>query len=282
MLQEIPGAKSRTRGWLLVALVALIGVLPYRVVAASHAESLQASTSVQATVPPAPPAPPALPPPPPALPAPPPPAPPTPPSPPAPPASGFHGHDVDIDIDSNARQGLALFDGGTVLISGTSADEAEAKRLHAARPDAPLLWLRRADQGYVIRDPTTIERARRILASVQDYWRHAGRFEGAEWRIKGPMEGLQAWQDSVQAQRSALQADPDAPAFKQRLASLDRQQRDITARLGELRRQLAALQPQIDAMGRQQQAVTENAYRQMSELVADAAAKGQAQRTAPR
>lgn len=182
---------------------------------------------------------------------------------------------MDIDIDSNAREGLALFDGDTVIISGTSADEAAAKLLHA-RSDGPVLWLRRGDQAYVVHDPAMLQRARMIYAPVEDYWRQAGGFEGKEWAIKGPMEGLQAWQASVQSQRVELLADPGAPAYRERLASLDSQQRDITQRLATLRQKLAALQPQIANMQKQRQATQAEVNRRISALIDDAVASGAA------
>ena len=281
MLQQTSDTMSRARGALLVALVALAGVLPYRVVAASQPARIASAPghvvagTAMPSLPPPPPAPPALtPPPPPALP--PQPSAPPPAPPPAPP-SGFHASNVDIDIDSDAKQGLALFGDDTVIISGTAVDETQAKRLRAAS-DKPLLWLRRGNQGYVIRDPAVVERARALLQPVGDYWRNAGRFEGKKWALKGPMEGLEAWRDSVRAQRRELQANPDAPAFKAVMASLDAQQREIARRMDRLQRQLAALQPKITAMDRQRETVTADAYRRMSALVADASAKGQVER----
>ncbi|HKR78012.1 MAG TPA: M56 family metallopeptidase, partial [Rhodanobacter sp.] len=57
MLQQTPTAMPRVRGWLLVALVALIGVLPYRVVAdaASPATSGSVAAAYLPSTPPPPP-----------------------------------------------------------------------------------------------------------------------------------------------------------------------------------------------------------------------------------
>ncbi|OOG40454.1 peptidase M56, partial [Rhodanobacter sp. C06] len=49
MLQQTPAAMPRNRGWLLVALVALIGVLPYRVVADAAQPATAGSTPISAT-----------------------------------------------------------------------------------------------------------------------------------------------------------------------------------------------------------------------------------------
>ncbi|MBD8874404.1 M56 family metallopeptidase [Rhodanobacter sp. DHB23] len=272
MLQQTTTAMPRARGWLLVALVALVGVLPYRVVAGDQAAraAVPAPTSSIA-LPPPPPAPPAqMPdaPPPPRI------APPPPPPPPLPvPPAGFGAHNVEIDIHSDAREGLALFDGDTVIINGTTTDEAAAKRIRV-KSDEPLLWLRRGGQAYVVHDRAMIQRARDMPAPLEDYWRNAGSFEGKQWSIKGPMQGLQAWQDSVQAQREKLLATPDAPESRQRLADLDQQQQQITVRLADLKHELGALQPQIEAMQKQRQTAESEVERRKSALIDDALAKG--------
>jgi len=284
MLQQTTTALPRVRGWLLIAVVALIGVLPYRVVAGDHAAPSSMPASASSIAPPPPPAPPPLAPLAPpaevnvAL-APPPPKPPVPPPPPPyppPPPAGFGSHNVDIDIHTDAHEGLALFDRDTVIINGTSADEAAAKRIHA-QSDQPLLWLRRGKQAYVVHDRAMIQRARDISMPLNDYWRHAGSFEGRQWSIKGPMQGLQAWQDSVQGQRKELLADINAPDAKQRLADLDQQQQQITMRLADLKQQLTALQPQIASMQEQRQTAEAEVEQGKSTLIDDAIAKGMAQ-----
>lgn len=140
-----------------------------------------------------------------------------------------------------------------------------------------MFWFRRGSHAYVIRDPAYVARARALYAPVRDYWRDAGRLEGAQWSLKGPLEGLADWQRDVQAQRRELLADPGQPAAKERLADLDRQQREIGTRMTELRRQLAELQPQLDALARQKQQLAAQADRQASALVDEALAKGLAQ-----
>lgn len=177
MLQQATTAMPRVRGWLFVALVALIGVLPYRVVAGDHAATAAVPASASSIAlppplppPPAPPVPPApnalttpLPPPPGIAlsPPPPPPAPPTVPMPPPAPNFGFHANNVSIDIESDMQRGFVLFDGSNLTIHGTEADATAVK--HLPKTGGPLLWLRSGDKTYVTHDKAAIERAKQIL-----------------------------------------------------------------------------------------------------------------------
>lgn len=177
MLQQTSTAMPRTRSWPLVALVALAGVLPYRVVASDHATTTPSSqppahANTTWTPPPPPPVPnvpnvspplpgAASPPPPP----PPPPVPPTPPLPPPAPDFGFHASSIDIDIGPHLKQGYALFDGHHLTVRGLPADAAAIE--HLPKTGAPLLWIRRGDQAYLTHDAATIAHAQAIMAPLQ-------------------------------------------------------------------------------------------------------------------
>jgi hypothetical protein len=140
-----------------------------------------------------------------------------------------------------------------------------------------MFWFRRGDHSWVIRDPAYVDRARDAYAPVTAYWRDAGKLEGEQWKLKGPLEGLQALRRSIEAQRRELRADPQAPGAAPRLASLDEQQRDVDARMASLRKQLAALQPQLDARVQRQRTVLAAADRHASQLLDEAIARGLAQ-----
>ncbi|MEO6927388.1 MAG: M56 family metallopeptidase, partial [Rhodanobacter sp.] len=226
-------SRRHLRGWLLVALVAVAGVLPYRVTAASsqhhHATLPAASSSTMAPLPPipsippappmnAPPAPAAMVPPPPMGPPPPPPppiAPPPPPSPPPPPRdTGFSAQHVDIETTNDAQNGFALFDGSSkITINGSNADLDAVRKLHATNKS--MLWFRRGDHAYLIRDKAMLERASRIYAPVTELARQQGELAGQQGASAGRQAGLAA-QDA---------------AFAQQQAALGRQQAELAARL---------------------------------------------------
>jgi len=308
MLQQaVNETTPRARGWLLVVLVALAGVLPYRVTAA---DTKQAQDSAQtpdyfAQVPPAPPAPPAPPPAPSAPPATPPPAPPTPPAPPAPPATpnlGFNARYVDIDTHSNASRGIALFDGDTVMISGSDSDLADVQRLHKSS-DRPVLWFRRGDKAYVIRDSSFIERAKGTYAPVSELATMQGRLAGKQGELAGEQGGIAARdaelagrQAELEGQRAAIEAtraeltvDPAHSAERQaslvnqtraldaQAKSIARQQQELSRQQSTLSKQQSVLSKQQEEMSRHQREVSEKADRQMDQLLDEALSKGAAQ-----
>ncbi|MGH8158938.1 MAG: M56 family metallopeptidase [Rhodanobacter sp.] len=201
-------------------------------------------------------------------------------------SSQNHHNDIDITtVEPGSKYAYALYNndakGETVTINGDRADVATAKRLHTTDA-APMFWFRRGDQAYLIRDAAYVSRATAAYAPVTAYWRDAGKLDGEKWKLKGPLEGLLGWQRSVADQRRELLADQQAPAATQRMASLDAQQRGITSRMVDLNKQLAALEPQLDAMKQRQQRVVDQANQQASQLIDEALRKGVAQQVSNR
>ena len=199
----------------------------------------------------------------------------------APAAATHTHHDSDVVVAAPGdRYAHALYvsggHGDIESVSGTRSDAALARRLHQADP-SPMFWFRRGDHSWVIRDPAYVDRARDAYAPVTAYWRDAGKLEGEQWKLKGPLQGLQALRRSIETQRRELRADPQAPGVAARLAGLDEQQRDVAARMASLRKQLAALQPQLDARVQRQRTVLAAADRHASQLLDEAIARGLAQ-----
>lgn len=284
-------SRQRLYGWLLVAVVALAGVLPYRVTAhaAKEAQPSPAATVAQAAAatpvarPAATPraaagavdvdrngsrqaAPGA------AVPAPPPPAAPLPPLPPAPPAppptppKGYAARHVDIDTYSNARNGFALYDGDTITVNGTQADLGRAERLHRAS-GGPLLWVRRGDQAYVIRDKATMERAKAIYAPVTALAREQGRLAGQQGALAGRQAGLAARDAALAQEQAALaqrQAEAQAQNAQQRSAELLRREAQAQQRATEA--QQRALEREAEAQRRDAEAQQRALEREQAQL----------------
>ena len=319
MLQHIdPVSRPHLRGWLLVALVAVAGVLPYRVTAASGKQAAAAAPparAVDAAMPPMPPLPPLPPQATPAVPAPLPPLAPLPPAPPLPPppphqGSDFSARHVDIDTSDHAANGFALFDGDSVTINGSDADADAARRLHAT--NQPLLWFRRGDQAYIIRDKAMLERAGRIYAPVTALARQQGELAGDQGGVAGQQAGLAA-QDAAFAQEQAALAqrqaelaarvaahdaassagdagqrelDAQQRQMEAAQAQLDRRHAELESRLATrrhaLEQQQAGLEQQQQATGRRQQQAEQDAAQAMGRLLDEALAKGLAQKTSLR
>lgn len=231
---------SRLRSGLIIALVAAIGVLPYRVTQAkadTTPSPAPASSAWAAPATPAAPPPPATPaaaatpaarpapaapasraraaiPPVPVAPAPPkapipplPAAPSPPPPPPEPPATGFSARHIDIDTHDGAGYGFALLDKNTVIVNGSDVDLDTAKSLRASA--APLVMFRRGSSSYVIRDEAYVARARAAYATVTELSTQQGQLSGDQGRLSGEQAGIGARQGAL-GERLARIAEREA------------------------------------------------------------------------
>lgn len=300
MLQEtVNGTTPRTVSWLLVAVIALTGVLPYRVTAADADNTDTPSPqSAAGYVPPAAPAEPAE------IAIPTPPSPPPPPRSPAPPPSPDiptrFNTATDISIHLDAKRGFALFDRNLSIISGTNIDLNSAKRV--SRDTLPMVWFRRGDKAYVIHDAAFVQRARDAYMPANELETQQGRLTGEQGRLTGEQSGIAAREGAlasrvgelegqragIEAERAALPADAATP---QRLAELDRRTAELSRRQAglsaeqtrlnqsqaDLSRQEAELNKREAALAKQQSAAAARAEQQMDSLLDEALAKGLAQ-----
>ena len=282
--------RQRVQGWLLVALIAVAGVLPYRVTAAAAdhapAPAATASTKWLAPPPPAPPAPPApVSPAVPALAAPPaPPAPAAPPAPPAPPAATMGSH-MMVSTHDDTGYAFALLDGDSTTINGSRADLATVRTLR--QRGEPMMWFRHGDKAWTIRDPATIERARAIYAPVSALATQQGKLgeqQGALGEQQGKVGELQGRIAAEQGQFAARQAElagrmatlaarraelatrtatvqsakaieAEARKLDAERAELDKRQPDVEGRQAVLGDRQSALNRQQEALNAQQQAL---------------------------
>lgn len=292
---------SRLRSGLIIALVAAIGVLPYRVTqakaeapaTASSAWTVPPTPATPATpptpatpaTPPTPPAPPApaphasrhaipAPPPPPAVPAAPP-VPDVPPAPPAPPASGFTAHHIDIDTRDGASYGFALLDKDTVIINGSDIDLSTAKNLRAGAT-TPLVVFRRGADTYVIRDNAYVARAEGAYAAVTEVSREQGRLSGEQGELSGKMAGIGARQAAFGERLSNIaQRESDMLVRQASYPSSDRgdaERAAFAAERAEIDRERAGLEREQHQLEQQQQALSER-QRELSRRQQEASAK---------
>lgn len=289
MLQQtVNQPSSRTRGWLLVALIALVGVLPYRVTAAGADNTPATPASIQASLLPSPP------PAPPVLPLPPPPAPPgvLPPPPPLPPApphdvSGLRVHYANVAIHTDASEGFALFDGDAAIVNGGDTDLAAARRLE--RGGKSTIWFRRGDKAWLIDDPAYVQRARAAYAPVTEFGKQQGELGNKQGALGGRQGALGAQQGMLGAKQGQL-AGQRAMLDGQRAMlntqagqsanNADRQANRVRleASRQELEKQQEQLSQQQEALGRQQEALD----KQQKVLDAEQAALGKRQQEATR
>lgn len=309
--QSVNDTTPRARGWLLVALVALGGVLPYRLTEAAgmsvHEDAPETAISISSDVPPPPP-PPSAPPPPdaPKPPPPPPPVPPVPrvppvpavpPVPPAPPVppvdtEGFHADHMQLSISDNAKYGLALISKDHILFDGDTADLAKVKSLRDG--NKPMLWFRRDGKDYVVRDSGYIERAQGAYAPVTELAQMQGELAGKEGQLAGEdgglaaregslaarMGGLEAERGNLEAQRASLEVAGNSVETSRQRAVVDERLKVLAERKADMDRDIAresaAIKTERDALSKQRTGLA----RQQSELAKrqkDAQSKADAQ-----
>jgi beta-lactamase regulating signal transducer with metallopeptidase domain len=292
----------------LLGVVAVLGVMPYRIIAAPAAETAAAPQApvvaakptpaaapvVQAapvartaTAPmpapapvaeiapaprvPAPPAPPK-----PTVPVPPPPqAVPAPPAPPAPPVSSLITRGT-FHLTASNDQAYVLLRGNTSVMSGSMGDLREAQRLQ--RNGEELLWFRKGNVEYVVRDPATLERIRANYAEVTSL----GNSQSAIGNRQSAIGNKQAAIGNRQAELGMKQAELATRRMREskadaRMAELDRQQAALDKQQAELAAPMAELDRQQAELDRKMQAANARAEQRAKQLMDEAIVKGTAQ-----
>ena len=260
--QSVNDTTPRARGWLLVVLIALAGVLPYRITAAAGMNAHEDSQRSASEAPPAPPAPPVPPvppsPPPPDAPdapppPPPPPPPPVPPPPPPPPPpaydAGFNAQHIELSISDKELNGLALIDGDSVNFRGSSNDLTSVKSLQ--KGSEPMLWFRRNGKAYVVRDAGYVQRAQGVYAPVVEIAKMQGRLAGEEGSLAGQDGGLAAREGSMAERQGELAAERaqlesrrvaitnDSPEAASQRAAIDEELSRLNQRTADIRQDMA-------------------------------------------
>lgn len=249
----------RIAGPLLVAVVGVVGVMPYRVVAQSEVDpaaranqaTAKPAAKVQASVAAVPevravaeispvPAPAPIPavavlplPPKPAVPPPPPP----PPAPPKPPK--FSESSSVISFDDEQKTASVLIEGSHLHAIGASSDVEAARR--AQKNGETVWWFRQGESRYLVRDPALIARLKRIYAPVSELGRQQSEL-GSQQSVLG------GGQSELGAQISTLAA---------RQAKLAATTRHDGAGQEKLHAELAALSSQIEALAARQQVLAD-------------------------
>ncbi|HEX5353960.1 MAG TPA: M56 family metallopeptidase [Rhodanobacteraceae bacterium] len=237
MLRQPADAMLRMRVWILIVAVAMLGALPYRVVAANKAAVVRDNAAAD----------------------------------PArgagelPTQCGVKADDISF-CGANFLaymgaprdgQGAVLFDKGHVIIAGKHADVVAAKRYY--RPGARMLWFRDGNQAYLSRDPALLARADALLAPVSGRYKKAIALNGGLGKLHQHLEMLNERVDRLRQgldvlhQRQALldrkgvRADPKERADLQvreavLIASIQTQQAQINGVQRSLDAQQMALQ----------------------------------------
>lgn len=290
---------------LMTVAIGVVGVMPYRLTAATPAVAPEtpapaarpapapkpaAATSRTSTTtartatrngvpvdpadmpdPPAPPAPPA--PSAPVAPA----APVAPPAPPAPPTGALRGT-FTLGTQRGENAFVLLDDDHSIAVSATSdLREAQATR----RGDAPLLWMRRGDARYVVRDRATIEAIRNAYAEVTALGAAQGELGARQGTLGGQQGTLGARQAEIAlqaAQRALANVDVRAQVDARVTAELQRQEAGMQEEMQRLATQQLALAREQTALAARQQTASARAERDARALMDAAIRNGMTER----
>jgi hypothetical protein len=186
-----------------------------------------------------------------------------------------------------------LIAGDTTNAVGNTEDLRAAKSQQ--RNGESLLWVRKGDSTYVVRDAATVRQLQAAYAPVAKLGEEQGRL-GAQQGELGAQQGeLGARQGQIGAQQGELAAQLAAAIMRDVNTGTDASKAEVSA----VERRLAALGQQQDQLGREQQALgnkqeelgrqqqalgerqhlaSEAAQREADRLIEAAIAKGLAQR----
>jgi chromosome segregation ATPase len=214
---------------------------------------------------------------------------PAPPRPPAPPVGGLITRGT-FHLSSNTNEAYVLLRENNSMMNGSMEDLREAQRLQ--RGGEELLWFRRGNAKYVVRDPAVLQQVRASYAEVQrlgdaqsaigDRQAAIGNKQAAIGSKQAAIGNLQAQLGTKQAELAtrrtqASQTDAGMAELDRQQAALDRKQAELNTPMAELDRQQAALARQQAALDKQMQAADARAERELKRLMDEAVAKGLAQ-----
>ncbi len=295
---------SRALAVSTVLLVAAVGVLPYRVTnAAPMPLPPPPPAAPSATAPPAPETPPAPPmpvspttPPAPATPA----APAAPAAPPAPPApddsdARGHVHTIRTQVRDRATgpirgtftlsrapgaESYVLLDSAHSVAMSSTEELREARA--AQQGDGPMLWLRRGDDRYIVRDAETVARFRAAFDDVRDLGERQGALGERQGTLGAEQGTLGARQGEIGGRIAelALEATRSGDAASQRRAldALQAEARTLGVQMSRLASQQGVLAGEQGELARQQADAQARAARQARAIVDEVIASGRAQR----
>lgn len=157
-----------------------------------------------------------------------------------------------------------LMEGEHVTASAETDDFDRARRARGGN-DAPMLWVRRQDAAYVIRDPATVKRAQDIWAATNalgeqqgklgtqqgELGRRQGELGSRQGAIGAQMGELGRKHAEIALRHASLALADDASADRQR-ASLDRESSELDSRQADFDRQQQGLAEQQEVLARQQ------------------------------
>lgn len=193
---------------------------------------------------------------------------------------------------TNGDYAHVLIAGNTTSAVGNTEDLRAAKSQQ--RNGESLLWVRKGDSKYVVRDAATVRKLQAAYAPVAKLGEEQGQLGAKQGELGAQQGGLGARQGQIGAQQGELAAqlaaavmrDVDAGssaskaeviAIEQRLAALGQQQDQLGREQQAIGNRQQALGRQQQALGERQRLASEAAQREADRLIDAAIAEGLAQ-----
>lgn len=195
-----------------------------------------------------------------------------PPAPPAPPQP-FVTQGI-INLTDSSELSYVLLRDNHNFMQGTTNDIVEARRLRQGKED--LLWARKGNTRYVIRDAATLSRFQSNFAEVQRLGSKQGELGGQQGKL-GEQQGKLGERMGQLGMQQATLAGKDSVDANKRMAQLDQEQAQLDQKMAALDAQQQQLDKQQSVLDRQQQAAQANAQREVQKLLDEAIRNGVAQ-----
>jgi len=166
-------------------------------------------------------------------------------------------------------------------VAVSSTDELREAR-EAQQGDTPMLWLRRGDARYIVRDAATVARFRAAFDDVVELGEQQGALGSRQGTIGAEQGAVGTRQGEIGGRIAelALQAarGDDDTSRRSALEALQAESRKLGAQMGTLASQQAALAGEQGELAKQQANAQARASRQAKAIVDEVIASGHAQR----
>lgn len=275
MLGQATDAPPRALTWCLVAAIAVVGVVPWRVVAADSGTATQDYYRPAAPTPPTPPGPPPAAPAAPAAPAPMTNIAPVPPVAPVAPAAPMPSMETITVRGDNPDRSFIFFSDDIHVMNGSGSD---FRRAEAARDGADdFVWYREGKQAWVLKDPAYVKRIREAFARSAQQADGAAMSADKQAKLDGEQAVLNEQMAKLaqrQAELAVQESDPRVPtdraAYAAGHAAIGKEQAAIAQKMADIGR-VRAEQGRIQAeWGRRQAEASRKASREVDAILAEA------------
>jgi beta-lactamase regulating signal transducer with metallopeptidase domain len=212
---------------------------------------------------------------------------------------------VNRYFDMGPRFAIVTKDSDSATMFGSQEDAEHAKSLRG-KITGDFIWFERDEKSYVIRDPATLDRAKKLWEPQQDlgnsqetYAKQQEELRKAEDELRQKMEAIRLKVPDLSVDLEKLKADVrklnESGATMEQFGDLQREIGELQRRLGEINWDAVRQQTQLGMqqgdlgrkmgeLGRQQGEIARRqverarqAAREMKELLDDAIARGLAQ-----